>query len=62
MLALYGVVKYLCLETGIPVIYINEIMPQGLSDDQNFRPLQNAHNMETVYPVTKIMRAIMLQI
>ena len=53
MLALYKVVKYLCLEIGIRVIYINEIMPQGLSaDDQNFRPSQNAHNMETVYPVT----------
>ena len=33
MLALYEVVKYLCLEMGISVIYINEIMPQGLSDD-----------------------------
>ena len=31
---------------GIYVIYINEIMPQGLSEDKNFRPLQNAHNME----------------
>ena len=38
---------------GISVIYIIEIMPQGLSDEQNFRPFQNAHNMETVYPVTK---------
>ena len=28
-------------------------MPQGLSDDQNCRHLQNAHNMETVYPLTK---------
>ena len=50
MLVLYEVVEYLCLEMGICVIYINEIMPQGLSDDQN---LQNAHNMETVYPITK---------
>ena len=33
MLALYEVVKYLCLEMGISVPYINEIMPQGLSDD-----------------------------
>ena len=48
MLALYEVVKYLRLEMGICVIYINEIMIQGLSDDRNFRPLQNAHNMETV--------------
>ena len=53
MLALYEVVKYLCLETGICVIYINDIMPQGLLDDQNFRPLQNAHIMGTVYPITK---------
>ena len=50
MLALYEAVKYLCLEMGIRAIYmyINEIMPQGLSDDRNFRPLQNAHNMGTV--------------
>ena len=48
MLALYEVVKYLCLEMSVCMIYINEIMPQGLSDDQNFRPLQNAHNMGTV--------------
>ena len=33
MLALYEVVKYLCLEMGLRVLYINEIMPQGLSDD-----------------------------
>ena len=33
MLALYEVVKYLCLEMGISVLYINEIMLQGLSDD-----------------------------
>ena len=33
MLALYEVVKYLRLEMGISVLYINEIMPQGLSDD-----------------------------
>ena len=32
MFALYEVVKYLCLEMGISVLYINE-MPQGLSDD-----------------------------
>ena len=44
MLALYEVVKYLCLEMGISVLYINEIMPQGLSDDWNFRPWQNAHS------------------
>ena len=31
MLALYEVVKYLCLEIGINVLYINEIMPQGLN-------------------------------
>ena len=59
MLVLYEVVKYLCLEMGICVININEIMPQGLSDDRSFRPLPNAHNMETVYPIT---RAIMLLI
>ena len=53
MLALYEVVKYLCLEMGICVICITEIMPQGLSGDRNFRPLQNANNMETVYPITK---------
>ena len=50
MLALYEVVKYLCLEMGIySVLYINEIMPQSLNwnftpDDWNFRPLQNAHS------------------
>ena len=48
----YEVVKYLSLEIGIFVIYIYEIMPQYLSDDRNFRPIQNAHNMETVYPIT----------
>ena len=47
-------VKYLCLEIGISVICINEIMLQCLSDDRNFRPLQNTHNMETVYPITKL--------
>ena len=31
MLALYEVVKHLCLEMGISVLYINEIMPQGLN-------------------------------
>ena len=59
MLALYEVVKYLCSEMGISVIHINEIMHQGLSDDRNFRTLPNAHNMDTVYPVTK-ERVIML--
>ena len=54
MLAFYEVVKYLSLEIGICMLYINEIMPQGLSDDRNFRPLQNAHIMETVYPITKL--------
>ena len=49
MLALYEVVKNLCLEIGIYMM----IAPRGLSDDRNFRPLQNAHNMETVYPITK---------
>ena len=54
MLALYEVVKYLLyLEMGIGVIYINEIMPKRVSYDWNFRPLQKAHNMETVYPITK---------
>ena len=54
MLALYEVVKYLLyLEMGIYVIYINEVMPKRLSDDRNFRPLQNAINKETVYPITK---------
>ena len=54
MLDLYEVVKYwLYLEIGICVIYINDIMSKRLSDDRNFRPLQNAHNMETVYPITK---------
>ena len=57
MLALYEVVKYLCLAMGIRVIYINEIMPQGLSDDQNFGPLKNAQNMETVCPITKANNA-----
>ena len=63
MLALCEVVEYLLyLEMDICLIYINEIMPKLLSDDQNFRPLQNAHNMETVYPINKITRAIMLLI
>ena len=55
MLVLYEVVKYLGLEMGICVIYmyIYEKMPQGLSDDRNFRPLQNAHNIETIYQITK---------
>ena len=49
MLALYEVVKYLLyLEMGICVRYINEIMSKHLSDNRNFRPLQNAHNMETI--------------
>ena len=42
------------LAMGICVICINEIMPQGLSDDRNFRPLQNAHNFENVYQITKL--------
>ena len=37
MLAFNEVVKYICLEIDINVIYINEIMSQGLSDDRNFR-------------------------
>ena len=41
---------------GICVIYFNEIMPQGSSDDRNFRPLQNGHKI----PDNKITRAIML--
>ena len=45
VLALYDVVKYLCLEMGIFMIYMNEIIPQGWSVDRNFRPLQNARNM-----------------
>ena len=55
MLALYKVVKYLCLEMSICVIYrFMKLMPQGLSDDRNFRTLQTAHNMETVYQIIKL--------
>ena len=32
-------------------------MPQGLSDDRNFGPLQNDHKMETVYPITRANNA-----
>ena len=54
MLALYEDVKYLLyLEMGICVIYFNEKMPKRLSDDRKLRLSQNAHNMETVYPITK---------
>ena len=51
MLAFYEVVKYLCLEMDICVIY----MPKGLSENRNFKPLQNdsIHNY-------KITRAIIL--
>ena len=59
MLALYEVVKYLLyLEMGICVIYINEIMPKRLSDDRNFRPLQNAHNIRQYTQIRAIMLLI----
>ena len=63
MLALYEVVKYLCLEMGIRVLYINEIMPQVYQMTETLGP----YSMPTVQygdsiPSNKLTRAIMLLI
>ena len=67
MPALYEVLKYLLyLEMGICVIYINEIMPERLSDTETLGPYRKhttwRQHTQWTLPNNEITRAIMLLI